>query len=533
MQIDLEQNDVGAELLRSQVCIVGAGVAGLVLAHRLSRQGMDVVLLEAGGDAIDDRDRQIMAAAQLTGHPHLGTTEGRFRALGGASLRWGGQLLQPFLEPDPAWPIEPEELAPYLIEAERLLGVDYLPYTSPDFFAAIGSSVPQLLTELTDLDASLSKWTPFARRNLAHTLGSDLVSHPQVRIFLHAQVVEVLLAASRSRVLAVLVRTKSGETLRFEAGHFILAAGTVETSRLLLASRSVVPAGVGNDSDQVGRNFHDHLTLPAATITGAARTRLLHELRPWVRGTTLHSVKLSPASQLRDRLSLNPIVAHLTLEEFEGSGLAVVRELLTALQHGDLRAALSIHAVHLPAAALDALRLGWSAAMQRRRFVAPSTSVKLYLNVAQDTPSRSRITLSPQLDSFGLPQALIDWSITPNELQSLSDFATYLREHLPERGIQWLPGVFSPDSPVQGLMLSRIQDARHAMGGACLGTDPRSSVVDPNLTVHGIDNLSIAGAATFPTGSPPLPALPLMGLSLRLAEHVAARLTKHPNIATS
>ena len=194
MQIDLEQNDVGAELLRSQVCIVGAGVAGLVLAHRLSRQGMDVVLLEAGGDAIDDRDRQIMAAAQLTGHPHLGTTEGRFRALGGASLRWGGQLLQPFLEPDPAWPIEPEELAPYLIEAERLLGVDYLPYTSPDFFAAIGSSVPQLLTELTDLDASLSKWTPFARRNLAHTLGSDLVSHPQVRIFLHAQVVEVLLA---------------------------------------------------------------------------------------------------------------------------------------------------------------------------------------------------------------------------------------------------------------------------------------------------------------------------------------------------
>jgi choline dehydrogenase-like flavoprotein len=82
-------------------------------------------------------------------------------------------------------------------------------------------------------------------------------------------------------------------------------------------------------------------------------------------------------------------------------------------------------------------------------------------------------------------------------------------------------------------MLSRIQDARHAMGGACLGTDPRSSVVDPNLTVHGIDNLSIAGAATFPTGSPPLPALPLMALSLRLAEHVAARLTKHPNIATS
>ena len=332
--------------------------------------------------------------------------------------------------------------------------------------------------------------------------------------------------------MAVLVRTADGKILRFEADHFIVATGTVETSRLLLASRSVVASGVGNDCDQVGRNFHDHLTLPAATITGAARTRLLRELRPWIRGTTLHSVKLSPSPQLSSRLALNPILAHLTLEEFEGSGLAVIRELLTALQHGDIRAALSSHAAHLPAAALDALRLGWSAVLQRRRFVSPSTSVKLYLNAAQDTPTRSRITLSQEADLAGVLQAVVDWRITPHELQTLSQFALHLSKHLPSRGIQWLPGVFSPDAPVQGLLLSRIQDARHAMGGACMGTDPRSSVVDPNLTVHGIDNLSIAGAATFPTGSPPLPALPLMALALRLAEHVTARLAALPSIPT-
>ncbi len=131
-----------------------------------------------------------------------------------------------------------------------------------------------------------------------------------------------------------------------------------------------------------------------------------------------------------------------------------------------------------------------------------------------------------------MPQAVVDWRITPHELQTLSQFAAHLSKHLPSRGIQWLPGVFSPDTPVQGLLLSRIQDARHAMGGACMGTDPRSSVVDPNLTVHGIDNLSIAGAATFPTGSPPLPALPLMALALRLAEHVTARLAALPSIPT-
>ena len=532
MQIDLERHESGAEVFRSQVCVVGAGIAGLTLAHRLSKLGLDVALLEAGGKTVDEPSQSLLAAAELTGHPHLGTTEGRVRALGGSSLRWGGQLLPLSSETDPAWPISAAELAPFIEDAERLLGVDDLPYAAPEFFAAIRSQSPELLDELPELTATVSKWTPFTSRNMAHTLGSYLVEHPRTCVYLNAQVVELLPAASRSRIVAALVRTRGGATVRFEADHFIVAAGTVETSRLLLASRSVIPVGVGNSFDQVGRNVHDHLTLPAATITGEARTTILQELRPWLRGRTLHSIKLEPSPQLRARLQINHVVAHLTLEEFEGSGLAILRELLTARQRRELRPALAAHAALLPAAVLEAMRLTGSALFQRRRFVADSTSVKLYLNGAQDSPSRSRITLSPLLDDFGLAQAVVDWQITPHELQSLSLFAKYLAEHLPLKGIQWLPGVFSPDTPVRGMMLSRIQDARHPMGGACMGRDPKSSVVDPNLTVHGIDNLSIAGAATFPTGSAPLPSLPLMALSLRLAEHVTARLASLPHTAT-
>jgi choline dehydrogenase-like flavoprotein len=529
MLIDLERGELGTDAVRSRVCIVGAGIAGLTLAHKFSALGIDTVLLEAGGEAIDERSQSFFSGALLAGQPHLGTTEGRFRVLGGSSLRWGGQLQPLSPEPDPAWPISPDDLAPFAAEAERLLGVDDLPYPAPAFFTAIRSEIPALLTQLPEMTAMISKWTPFARRNFAHTLGRDLLAQGKVRIYLHAQVAELLLAASRSRVLAALVRTAAGKAVRFEADHFIVAAGTVETSRLLLASRSVAPAGVGNDCDQVGRNFHEHLALPVATITGAARTRLLRELRPWIRGSTLHSIKLGPSPQLRAQLQINPVVAQLTLEEFEGSGLAVVRELLTALQHGDVRAALATHAAHLPAAALDALRLAGSAAWQHRRFVSPSTTVKLQLNAGQDTPSLSRITLSPKLDELGMAQAAVDWCITPHELQTLSLFAQQLSKHLPARGIQWLPGVFSPDVPMRGLMLSRIQDTRHPMGGACMGRDPRSSVVDPNMTVHGIANLSIASAATFPTGSAPLPTFPLMEISLRLAEHVAARLSSLPS----
>ena len=61
------------------------------------------------------------------------------------------------------------------------------------------------------------------------------------------------------------------------------------------------------------------------------------------------------------------------------------------------------------------------------------------------------------------------------------------------------------------------------MGGACMGDDPRTSVVDAEMRVHGVGNLSIAGAATFPDGSAQLPTLTMMALALRLGGDGLAR----------
>ncbi len=536
MEIDLNLHPARAAAFRTRVCIIGAGIAGLTLAHRLSQQGIDVALLEAGGRALDATDRDLLAQAQLFGEPHLGTREGRSRVFGGTSLRWGGQLLPLPETLDPAWPIAPEELASHYRAAEQLLGVDDLPYTFPAFFEHVHTTQPELLAQIPELTVALSKWTPFSRRNLAATLGRDILASPRARIYLHAQVAELLLAPARTHLDAVLVHTLSGATVRFEADHYILAAGTVETSRLLLASRSVVPEGVGNAYDQVGRNFHDHLTLPAATLTGAARATLLHELRPWIfprgwnigSGATLHSAKLEASTELRQRLDLNDVLAHLTIAEPAGSGLAAMRELLLALQRGHLRSGLVIHAARIPSATFEAVRLAWAAKLQHRRFVSARAAVTLRLNAAQDTPSLSRITLSDRLDPFGLPQPIVDWRITLREAATLRNFAAHLCARfaaLPLDGFQWLPELFASDEN-HDLPLLHLEDARHAMGGACMGHDPRSSVVNADLTVHGVANLSVASAATFPTGSPPLPTLPLMALSVRLANRLAAQLVK-------
>jgi choline dehydrogenase-like flavoprotein len=522
MEIDLAAVAAGAEVVRSQVCVVGGGIAGMMLARKLAQRGVDVVLLEAGGHEIEEDTQRLFEEAELRGRPHVGTNEGRARVFGGTSVWWGGQVLGMSCDAASAWPIAWEELAKFSDEAERLIEVDALPFDGAEFFAAAHTAVPPMLTELGEVEAWISKWMPFSRRNFAGTVGKELIPHPRVRVYLHAQAMELLLAASQTHLEAVVVRNPAGAQFRFEAEQFVLAAGAVETSRLLLASRSIAAEGVGNTNDQVGRGFHDHVTLPVATLTGAARARMLREMRPWVLGGTVHSVKLEASRTLQERLGMNPILAHVALDEPEGSGVAVVRELLTAMQRGEFGKALTTHAARIPGAGVEAFRLAWEAKLQRRRFVSKDAVVKLQFNVAQDAPSRSRVTLSEGMDASGMPRAVVDWSVSENEVATLRRYAGYLRERFEGMGlsgVEWVPEMF-----VEGAALPGLDDARHAMGGACMGTDPRSSVVDAEMRVHGVANLSIAGAAVFPTGGAQLPTLTMMALALRLADRLVGGL---------
>ncbi len=539
MKIDLREagleGEQGPAELQADVCIVGGGIAGLVLANKLCDAGFDVVLLEGGGASPEPAEQALTSEVELSGEPHLGTREGRTRALGGSSVSWGGQLLP--MADGANWPVPVSELEPFYSEIHQLLGVDDLPYDAQSFLALRRESLTDVCTRMPRLVPTMSKFVPFGKRNLARSLGRRLLRHPRARVFFHAQATELVLSAAGDRIEAVQVLARSGRGMGVRAQHTVVAAGTVETCRLLLLSRSRVAAGVGNGHDQVGRNFHDHLTLEIASFEGSAREKAVALFRPWLVGGlrgTAHAFKL----QTHPKLGLNPTVAHMTFEEPAGSGIAALRQVLRARQMGG-NAGLWEPVSALPQAGMDVLRLEGEARLQGRRYVSPQAKAGLRINVAQEVPSRSRVFLSGASDHMGQEQVSVDWHYAPADLRTIRVLAGYLRSRFAQIGLGeqdgmvWRNDILPVNTAADHVagadlhtQIPGLEDARHAMGGACMGTDPRASVVDPQLRVHGVSNLWLASAAVFPDGSPHLPTLTLMALTLRLAERLRSSLQR-------
>lgn len=475
------------------LAIIGGGPAGIALALQLADGKRNILLISAGGMEFD-RTVQDLYAGQASEYVPL--EAGRLRYLGGGTNHWGGwcrPLDQQDFEardwvPHSGWPFTRKALEPYYPKAQQLVEAGPWLY---DQGGTARASAHGTVLPLGD-GGLYTSWFQFSKTRdgvLPTPFGlryaDDLRRAPGLNLLHDANVTAIRLAPDAKRVTRLDVATLNGRRIAVTPRVTVLAAGGMENARLLLASNDVMTAGIGNQNDLVGRFFGDNPTprdVATLVLFGGRPGPFYSSNLNMGDGAILRAVFAVSAGFARKSRCL-------------GS--------LTTLEHP-----VELDAAGKAAAVTTAAALGVDASRAR------AYSLGCGLELIPD-PDR-RLVLTGEKDALGMPRLKLNMHIADR------DFALY-RHTLVELGRQFLAtgaGLLRINKHSRADWMATMDWGHHHIGTTRMGEDPKTSVVDANLRVHGLGNLFVTGSSTFPTYGASNPTLNLIAVTLRLGDHL-------------
>ena len=475
------------------VCVVGAGPAGLATALALGAAGRSVTLLESGGFR-SSRRAQELNDGDHEGEEYLGLARTRHRQVGGTANTWSvpvqgerGAKYVPLTARDLAdWPIGWNELRQYYAEAQTLCGLGPFEYGA-DFWATAAHRPFRL--EGTGLTSGVYQFGPMKR--FTHVLANRVRNAETITLVPSATVVGLTLDLGSHRLREVRAVDRNGRVLAIKARTVILACGAVENARLLLLG------GLGGCSKWVGRGFMEH----ARDFTMV----LVPEAPELIADESFYDLHTSKDGVLIGG-RLVPTDDALQSYQLPNSSMTLIPR--ARVRTGRSAMDRTLRSIHRAIGVTWQGRYGWS------RVRSPATAFDVFeivLNLEQRPNPSNRIELGNRKDRFGnpLPHLVLHWT---DQEQALLD---QLRELL---------GEWFRTAKLGRLVFTKGRSpdlsAHHHAGTTRMGLDPQDGVVDPHGRVFQLENLHVVGASIFPSAGFANPTLTIVAMALRLASHI-------------
>lgn len=465
------------------ICICGAGAAGVTLAKTLAEKGKKVVLLE-GGDEKYTQQSQDCYKGESVGMPYY-LDSFRLRFLGGTTNHWSGRC-RPFVKEDffpkvinglPGWPIEHVELERYLPGAKKILGLP-----EENTFKPIPGTI-RFESQVFEPDESIVSEKPV---RFGEKYAELLSESTNIDLFINANTTEILLENDSETVGKVIVKTFSGKEDSVLADKYILCMGAIENARILLNSNKQVEEGIGNKTDMVGRCFMEHFNVEMGSF--------IAEQGKWK--NNLRMEYFTKPSYIREnKLGMANVTFYITTKLKAYGRTKDIKKLFNRLS----------------------CEMGVSDKLQ---FIYKHDCLgdgKISSLCEQFPNKESRITLGKEQDELGIPRVILDWKMSEADERSIRHIVLEIAKEFAKNNlgrVKLASYILDKESSIPTNIHS------HQMGTTRMAARPEEGVVDSNCRVFDTKNLYIAGSSVFSTGGGGNPTMPIVQLALRLAEHL-------------
>jgi choline dehydrogenase-like flavoprotein len=523
MYVESSDLETVERLGRFDLCIAGAGAAGLAMAHRLAGSSLKVLVLASGlptDRGLPPGSRQKVYGGTLG--PFLANVDplflrrSRLNMYGGTTNHFGFWA-RPLDEADflprqgyrtAAWPIPRASLDPWYAEANAYGRFGPFNYYDLAFWESVlgGAGFPRKTEDRLARAVFHAQYADTVRQFQVQ-LGEALRASANVTVLFNAHLLSIEGGGTggtggigdaghvRRFVCASLREGRADRRFHVEADRFVLAMGGIETVRKLKLS-----GDLGNNrNDHLGRGFMVHPLLTTAAEVRFA-TPLPLETRNFFRDQQIR-LRTEGDAFIHDSAPLVNPELMAKYEVFNAWGVLVPTAATMAEERiGNFRAILGFD----PAGDRAEINLNWEQVPNRESVIGLDHAV-----------------VDPV---FGQPVAHVQWQLRDEDKRTAVKALDLVRDHLERNGstsfriLSDLSG--GPEHWAFGREETALATGDHHMGSLRMSVSPDDGIVDTDCRFHQIDNLYAAGSAVFPTSGYANPTLTIVALALRLADHL-------------
>lgn len=452
--------------------IIGSGPAGITLALELERKGIKSLIIEAGDRYVTEGSQKLYQGT-FVGENYFDLEQARLRCLGGSSGHWGGNC-RPLSKIDfKNWPIKYEDIYKYERLIHRILNLNFNEkYKNENSFS---KNLKIINFKQSDVN--------FAEKYESHINKSN-----KIFLLLNSPLISMNVSeVKRDKIHEIIILENNIKINKLNVNKLILACGGIENSRLLLWSKE--KHNIENLKRlPIGKFWSDH---PGGPIGQLVTKRELFEKN--FKDKIFEPYNFYLKNNNLNNLRLRFIETHKSLNKFD----QIIKDLLC-----------------------------YSPNVGKKIFEKIQTEKMLYCDYVISFSAEQRpnvdnyIFLSKKRDSLGVPKVNLKWKIRSDVYETLQ----FVLKDLGKELINLNLGRIGIDQNVFNNNFSnsdKIYANYHHMGGTVMGTNNKESVVDKNLRVHNFENLFITGSSVFPSIGHANPTYTIVGLSIRLAEHLS------------